>query len=542
MDDDAKDADELATEYQYTEVPCQRGVSGAQFSQGVQDFAFGIAAPQAWSPERSYFRAEVELLRGPSPGTGIPHISDGLALAEGAMNNAYTNAYFLAAGVSASNITNYLGVAAQLKARTQKTGAWLESIGKSWGMTASLAERIAAVSAVSATAGAAGQVGLSGLDDNRETIYRPIPFTFPGGVSTPPANFAGINVAVNAATGVVTGDAGVVFSTADVGATLVAAGRHFTIQSVTPPLTAFVGIFGADPANSVVATTDWYMVKRETFRSDQVRNRLQVLFRPPIGIMDYPGLLGAGLYRFQLSPNANFASAAVETFNPVLTSAGYTFNITDVRFYAAIVKHRIPDSVHTLHLKEYQIMSQVMNTRTQSFSFSVPASTTSLHIFLQDQAAGSSPYVPPSKFTVANGSDLNLERLQITYSNLTKPMTQWDSRWEFASPDANGNIAFLQQFYNQGLIENQMEADSAESFGDWIQRGPLYSFRYERDAADRSTDVQLQISYRDPGGPASGGAPAFTANSKVFLCACFDRAVEITHAQGLITGVRSLDV
>jgi hypothetical protein len=538
--DDGKDMD-MATEYQWVEVPCQRSVAGANFSQGVQDYVFSVAAPQAWSPSMSYFRAELQI----TGATGnAPLLSEGIALAEGAANNMYTNAYFLAAGVSASNITNFLAVGAQLKARTCKPGAWLNSVGKSaWGLNASLAERIASVSQAAATG---GTVGLSGLNDCREIITRPIPFL---NGPLPPAGFGAITLtyaAVNTALvgGTLTANASVVFTAADIGTTIVFQGVHFTVVSIAGPLVANV-VETAGPAGP---SNDWYQIKRELVRSDQVRNKVQVLFRPPIGIMEYEGLLGAGQYRFQMAPDANYQSTAVETFNPLLMPSAapavdrFALTVNDVRFYAAIVKMRIPDSVHTLHLKEYLIQNKVMNTKMQTLSFSVPASTTSMHVFLQDQTAGSTPYAPPSRFTVGNGSDLNLNRIQITYSNLSKPQTVWDSEFQLADP-AGSNVAWLQQFYNQGLIENQMDHESAETFNEWLTRGPLYSFRYERDAADRSTDVQLQITYNDPiPGSAPGSSGLFAPNSKVFLCACYDRAVEITHDKGMIVEVRSLDV
>ena len=43
----------------------------------------------------------------------------------------------------------------------------------------------------------------------------------------------------------------------------------------------------------------------------------------------------------------------------------------------------IPDSVQELHLREYQVQSRQMTGPNLNLSFSVPASTVALHLFLQ---------------------------------------------------------------------------------------------------------------------------------------------------------------
>ena len=203
-------------------------------------------------------------------------------------------------------------------------------------------------------------------------------------------------------------------------------------------------------------------------------------------------------------------------------------------FYAATVKMSIPDSVQELHLKEYLVQQRVMTSNSLNLSFSVPASTNVLHIMLQDNIAGSSARCPPSNFKVLNGSDLNLTTIQCTFDNVTLPQTRWLSGFAANQP-AGRNTALLQQLYNQALIARRAEASpgGSESLNEWLDRGPLYSFYFSRDASSRSTDVQLQITFDGAG---------FDTTSKLFLVAEYDRTVEITTSQGLVTGVRSLNV
>ena len=65
----------------------------------------------------------------------------------------------------------------------------------------------------------------------------------------------------------------------------------------------------------------------------------------------------------------------------------------------------------------------------------------------------------------------------------------------------------------------------------WLQRGPLYCWRFERDAEDRSTEVQTNITYAVP----------FQSPCNLFLCAEYDRVTEITTSNGMITLVRAVN-
>jgi len=74
-----------------TLVNCQRNISASSFTNGIQDFLFGVAGTERFSPHRSYFRARVTLKTEDGK---VPVCSDRLALAENTMANLYSNAYF----------------------------------------------------------------------------------------------------------------------------------------------------------------------------------------------------------------------------------------------------------------------------------------------------------------------------------------------------------------------------------------------------------------------------------------------------------------
>ena len=68
----------------------------------------------------------------------------------------------------------------------------------------------------------------------------------------------------------------------------------------------------------------------------------------------------------------------------------------------------------------------------------------------------------------------------------------------------------------------------------WLQRGPLYCWRFERDSADRS-QVQTTVNFNSttPAWPTTPGA-------NLFLCAEFEKVTEVTANDGVIVNVRSL--
>lgn len=536
-----------ASDHNYVEVPCQRSVSGGNFSSGVQDFVFTIGRPSCWYPSTSYFKIELEVLGGGVPANALqPKLSEQIALAENCVSNAYQNAYFTAGGQMVSGISNYLAQASAVAFRTEQTKSYVDSVGQSsFGKMASFSERVAAISS-NGVAGSAptrvdATVGLSGLDDEREETYKPIL------ALAQPSTFYTVSIAAAAgvADSICTFAAGSTnFTDADVGATLVVNGQKYVITTRTSAV--LVNVAGI--INPVVATADWYCIRRNLTRSTQARNKQTILWRPPLGVFGLGGdvSFGSGDYRFQLSPSADFRTSMVECYNPnYANNSGancpFTLNINDIKFYAHIAKASIPDGVQECFFNEWQLQSKTQTSLNMTHSFTVPPSTRSLYVFLQSGSAGTNPAFPPSKLASDADSDLNCTSIQITYANLTKPQTRWVSGFanDPTSPATNGrNVDLLTQLYHQQLLESGLESagGGCETENEWLRRGPLYGFRFDRDMTDRSTEVQLQITYSNP------SASPFDTTSKLFLCANYSKQVNVRTQNGQVVEVQSLAI
>ena len=278
-----------------------------------------------------------------------------------------------------------------------------------------------------------------------------------------------------------------------------------------------------------------------------------MLWRPSaLGIFRHNEPLGAGAYQLQLSPNPNYQLTAVEyPYSSAtgyraaadITAAVYSLSVVSAKLYIAIAKMSIPDSIDTLRLTEYHCQSKKMTDATSDFQWQVPASTTCLYMFLQDTTSGSNCVIPPNVFRVngttavagtlpvSTGEEQPLTLMQVTYANVTKPPS---ATW---NPGFAANQNYLAQMYFQSQIENHAEDDigGVETMDQWLQRGPLYCWRFERDASDRSTEVQTQVNYTIV-------APMVWQTANLFLCAEYNRATEITTSNGSIVNVRSLNI
>ena len=92
--------------------------------------------------------------------------------------------------------------------------------------------------------------------------------------------------------------------------------------------------------------------------------------------------------------------------------------------------------------------------------------------------------------------------------------------------------------YYQQLIESNRCCDQggAESLDEWLQRGPVFAFRFDKDATSRDTEVNLQVSYNDPKTGVN-----FATDSKIFVVARYRTVRQITVADGQITSVVGIE-
>ena len=523
-------------EFSHRQISCQKAVSGADFPLGNQMYNFGVGGATVWHPSRSFFAVTMRLTTRDGGVLSQPSEEKQIAFADNVVSCLYDNISAQGGGQDISSLNSYCPQASQVRQRITKSGAWLNSMGKDvWGMDASFKARVEKIS-----------LGDLPIDELHKI-----------NVGTPTHEYDR-TLAVASATGVVTGVNtnfdGSVAAAAAVGGVqprvpLVQLGDlliiplaigGYTEHRVTVITDATTLTVEPSVSANVGNTANAFFVRHD--EEGNRKNTQTVLWKPPIGLFDVDKL-GAGDYRISLNPNARYKQSAVEcvanlpVFNAAAAADGtFNFEIIDVKLYIALSKDTVQLSgVEQLFLQEQNLQSKPITGLETSMDFTVPPSTKMLAFFVQSGSTGSDLRFPPTKFKAVNNYDMSVESFQLTYANMSRPSTRWTTEYKDQGTDAaapQGSNTMQQRFYDTysecGLSELQ---GGTETFNDWVRRGAIYVYRYDRDSTDKSTQVQLNIKMR-----------SFSPNTNVILCALYSRTVEIAYSNGMITEVKSLNV
>jgi len=502
---------------QLSEITCQRSVkdtsgSASTFAAGNQDFVFSLGRPNVIIPEQCYFAIDVTL----NYNNRQPLMKDNIALAQDAASALYNNAYWRMGGQDVSSIVNFLPQVGIMKKRLSKTHAYRESFGKSFEMLDSSFE-----------------------DRQRMTAYDGDwdPQTYEEiRVDTGAVGEATVAVsAVGAVTGVNTD-----FTQLVVGDILRVAGMQLEVEAIGGALACTVRHENTELASigQVQATGTFSFVRANVADPTRANNRIMLIWRPPLGIFNYPDVLGSGDYRISLNPNSDYRLAAIESLSSYTVGTGasqFELLVNDVKLYIATYKATIEKPITSMSLIECQAQSQNYVGGPQSFQFTVPPSTVGLGFFVQTNLAGNNTLWPITRFTTASSEQNTITSYQLTYANVTKPQTRWAGELTDSGvyPAQVGTLT-LQQRYHDTFTECGLMGDmGGETMHDWLASGQMVYHSFARDAEDRSTQVQLSVT---------ASTANFSASTNIYLVAFYRREVEVSTEDGLITAVRSLNI
>jgi len=164
-----------------------------------------------------------------------------------------------------------------------------------------------------------------------------------------------------------------------------------------------------------------------------------------------------------------------------------------------------------------------MQNSKQSFFSSVPFSDSN----------NATPNPEPNTYI-----DKRMTNYQITYSNQTKPSTRYSTVYNVANAAASNNQFMLR--YMTNLIENNLvdNQGGAESLEDYLERGPYYLHSFIRDKDDKSTQVQLSVTFNGNAFSTAAGS----STTSCFLAALYYKETEAIVENGRIQSIRSLNM
>lgn len=513
---------------EYTQVSPMRPVSGTSFPGSSIEFRFTVSGDRWFCPASSYLRMRLRiddaagaLLRG----------GDGVGLNMNAMASMFNTAEFRIGGKTVSRVDSYLPQVSTLLTRTKKSGAWLNSVGKSVsflepsvegriGITADGGVRPSGYATASKilasdiSAGAGGATNIMTYTASSPGALVPTDAItgdelakfreYCGNGTTAAANegHKKYNIVLNAltatSTGAVTGES--------IKLPLLAinnAGTAIVVGTPDVPLVATV----------VVATAagGWYIEEVDEGFAAPTRNSqfVELLWQPPLSILSIDHCLPSGEYSLHLTPQpaSVYKTAMVESlYEDRVYGTDYDISVQDLYFYAnEVLGPRVDNATYLLDLQSLSCQGEGIagTANSEQKEFTVLPSTTDLCVAFQDIRAGNQTSISNTKFKIVQNNasagqtpnreaELALNRLYLSFGGLSKPVPESDGYY-----DADADTDYLMSRYVNTQLDTGAFFDNggSEDIQEWTARGAYYWFAWPRSGEDRSTRAVVHYGW-----------------------------------------------
>lgn len=497
------------------------------WENGVINYNFSIPSSQGyrWSPDTSYFRADVKVvIKDGSPTGRAPVASDDFALASDFMNSIINNASVYIGEVAVSTITQFCGESSILRIRLSKTKNWLDSVGRySYFIDSSFIQRQNAIIADASAYRSSDHLQLGYADDHK--------FGVAGAVVTITLNTSATPLPVPAPW--LPGDT--ITYMDDAGPTRVQ-GTVATVTTTSPATHVFTLTSSPGDAALVVMTTPLPSRIRDTnvlvVPSDG-HSDLQVLFRPPLGIFNCNSVIPAtNSVRISLFPGSK--SSAIQTVqNNPANFDNILVLIKQCYFYAHMFKDtkNFASGNYFIMCEETNIQNKTLNVGSvpsdTTHQFVIPSSTVSVSVWASSTDVGKeSSKTPPTVFSNKDQSSRDITSLMLTYAGQQKPTQLYKTKFD---SDSNQLI----QRYQETQLNCNMAERGGEDYNTWLQNGNLYHTNFVRSSTDKSTALTLQVSFAE--------IPE-TTKTQIFVASMYRKLTKITINNGAVEDVVSLSV
>ena len=562
----------------YRQITATKDVTGQSFFQGAQQFRFETSGNTWFIPSMSYFRFRCQLLQTrranerPHPVLSGQDIAPNMGLAA----NLFKSVEVRLNGHTLERITERLPQIDALKTRMRNTGSWLDQVGKTTNFwEPDFYKR-------------REQVCVDGYlpSPSSEPVYGPWLTQVEAGFdiqhrlrydrNTQVVEFDGadnVNHVLNIQHGP---------NALRMGDRLRHGELVLKILQIQDPTHALVECVRAGPNGNVDVQEDveakeeeeeeeeedeedevrrgargWFVQKLSSANNNTARGQsdFEIIWRPPLGFFDVEHAIPPGgewMIEFNpenaLDASKNVVESLLEDLPLALIGGqpnSFNFAVGEFFFYAyTLESDRFDHGDWFLDLQHTRCQLQNIPNNAMSLTqktFDVPGKTSALTLAFQDQGPTSDTRYSQSKFKIrpaphdrersstVEGQDLMLERFFIQYGNEQKPVPDFDGMYTKSLADSTQrtNNHLVHRYVDSLMQANLFHTDGgAESFDDWIRRGPYYHFRWPKDAMETSTRVTVNFKF--------GAAFAEGLEHQVMLFSQWRTAYKITHRNGRI--------
>ena len=573
-----KSGNEGTANAHYRQITASKDVTGQAFYQGVQQFRFETSGNTWFVPSMSYFRLRCQLLQVREEGQSPRPVLSGEDIAPnmGLAANLFKSAEVRLNGHTLERITERLPQIDALKTRMRNTGSWLDQVGKTtnfWEADfAKRREQVCVDGYLGCSEHAEPALGpwLSQTQANFHAEHL-LHYDRDTQIVTFDAN--GFDT-VDVQKGTMSMRIGDHLRYDDLILKVVNIidDLHVLVTCVSAGADGNINVEHVDghpdddnedeDDDNVHGVSGWFIQKLSSAVNNAARGQstFEIIWRPPLGFFDVEHAIPPGgewmiafnpVNAMDAQKNAvesllNDLSVALQTNGDHHQPGGLNFAVKEFFFYAyTIESDRFDHGDWFLDLQNTRCQLQNMPNNSMSLTqktFDVPGKTSALTLAFQDQGPASDTRCSQSKFKIRpapvegtggystqEGQDLLLERFFIQYGNEQKPVPDFDGAYSKAlSNSFRKTENFLVHRYVDSLMQSNMyhTDGGAETYDDWIRRGPYYHFRWPKDAMENSTRVTVNFKFARP----------FAENleHQVMLFSQWRTAYKITHRNGRI--------
>lgn len=516
---------------EYRQIPPDRNATGANFSAGVIRFPFGVDGQSYWVPAQSYFRIRMNITKA----DGEPlNVSDQLGLNMNPASCLWQSGEIRMNNQTVSRCSDYFAQIDMLEKRLDKSRAWIEYTGNSTEVLDYDLKRRLNVTASDGAEGSSApqeQLSLDFEDDMGFAAANQVAWTQATGTLTFTAN--GARAIPDLRTFINSGDV----VTCELGGL---AGKGLIVTAVNAATLIVTGT--ALPADIAAANIGANAVAllRNAQRDREVEF-IELNYQPlALSLFKCNKAIPAAQISVELTPSQEsvWKKRVIESLlgqGDKAAGTDYQVNIEQIYMYAATCEGpRVDDKTYLLDLESTRCMADAITSANLSQNtFNLSPSCHAFTVAYQDNRAGVNSSVSATKLKSYNNAadesvDENLERWYAQTKGQRFPQVDYDAEL------SEGKDYFNQLYMNSILACGAYhDAGGAETFKEWIERGPYLHWKVPTDGSNVDTRFAVNQSF---------AAGSQTNQTQVLLFDHYREAVQVVVKDGRTQLVSAFEV